>query len=269
MRRRKTMLADPSDLAAFAEALADAARAEALRWRRAEWAVEDKSGGGAFDPVTSADRGVERVMRELIAARWPDHAIHGEEFGAADTGARYCWSLDPIDGTRSFICGLPTWTVLIALLDHGRPVLGVIDAPRLNERFVGHGDVAELVSASGRTRIRTSPCRALQEARLSTTDPYLFSAEERAGFERLRERVRLTRYGLDAYAYARLSAGDLDLIIESGLAPHDMNALLPVITAAGGAWSNWRGGRDLSEGKLITAASATLLDQALGRLIAG
>ena len=251
---------------AFAEELADAARAEALRWSEADWAVENKGGGGAFDPVTNADRAVERVVRDLIEERWPDHAIEGEEFAAKETSSRYRWSLDPVDGTRSFICGLPSWTVLIALLDEGRPVVGVIDAPRLGERFVGHGDVAEFVAASGRSGLRTSQCRALDEARLSTTDPYLFSPEDRIGFERVRERARLTRYGLDGYAYGRLAAGDLDLVVESGLAPHDMNALLPVVTAAGGKVSNWLGGTDFSQGKLVAAASAELLDQAVSLL---
>jgi histidinol phosphatase-like enzyme (inositol monophosphatase family) len=262
-------LADLPDFAAFAETLADAARAETLRWSRAEWAVEDKGGGGAFDPVTAADRAVERVIRGLIEAQWPDHGIQGEELGAKETASPYCWSLDPIDGTRAFICGLPSWTVLIALLDEGRPVVGIIDAPRLAERFIGHGDIGERVTESGRTRLKTSGCRALREARLSTTDPYLFSPEERAGFDRVRERIRLTRYGLDAYAYGRLAAGDLDLIVESGLAPHDINALLPMVTAAGGAFSNWLGGGGLAEGKLVVAASAELLDQALACLASG
>lgn len=255
-----------SIFAAFAEELADAARAEALRWSEADWAVADKGGAGVFDPVTNADRAVERVVRGLIEERWPDHGIEGEEFGVKETPSRYRWSLDPIDGTRSFICGLPTWTVLIALLDEGRPVVGVIDAPCLGERFVGYGAVAALVAASGRFRLRTSECRSLGDARLSTTDPYLFPTGDRDGFERIRERARLTRYGLDGYAYARLAAGDLDLIIESGLAPHDINALVPVVTAAGGAVGNWSGGQDLSDGKVIASATKQLLDEAVALL---
>jgi inositol-phosphate phosphatase / L-galactose 1-phosphate phosphatase / histidinol-phosphatase len=145
-------LGDLSAYAAFAEELADAARQEALRWGQAEWAVEDKGGGAAFDPVTRADRAVERVMRDLIAARWPEHGIEGEEFGANTSSGRYRWSLDPIDGTRSFICGLPSWTVLIALLEEGRPVVGVIEAPRLGERFVGYGEMAQLITELPRER---------------------------------------------------------------------------------------------------------------------
>lgn len=249
--------------AAFAEILADAARGEALRWREGEWDVRDKSEGGAFDPVTRADRETERVMRALIEARLPDHGIEGEEFGARPAAGPYSWSLDPIDGTRAFICGLPTWTILIALLEHGRPILGVIDAPRLGERFVGYGEVAELVTSTRRAPLRTSQCRALDEARLSTTDPYLFSPAEHEGFDRVRRACRLTRFGLDGYAYGRLASGDLDLIIESGLAPHDLNALLPVVAAAGGATSDWAGGADYAQGRLVAAASPQLLEAGL------
>jgi myo-inositol-1(or 4)-monophosphatase len=256
-------LTELSVFAAFAEELADAARAEALRWSDGEWALEDKGGAAEFDPVTNADRAVEQVIRGLIEERWPDHAIEGEEFGAKESSSRYRWSIDPIDGTRSFICGLPSWTVLIALLDEGHPVLGVIDAPRLSERFIGHGEVAEWATTSSRTALRTSRCSALSEARLSTTDPYLFSEHERVAFDRVREQVRLTRYGLDGFAYGRLAAGNLDLVIESRLAPHDMNALIPVVTAAGGKVSNWLGGSDFSDGKLVAAASAELLDEAV------
>lgn len=255
-----------SVFAVFAEELADAARQEALRWSQADWTVEDKSGGGVFDPVTRADRAVERVLRDLIEERWPDHGIEGEELDAKDGSSRYRWSLDPIDGTRSFICGLPTWTVLIALLDDGQPIVGVIDAPRLGERFVGWKETGLLIDASGHRPLRTSQCKSLAEARLSTTDPYLFPPHERTGFERVRERVRLTRYGLDGYAYGRLAAGGLDLVVESGLAPHDMNALLPVVTAAGGKVSDWNGGSDLSQGQLVAAASSELLEQAVSLL---
>ena len=259
-------MTEPSAFAAFAEELADAARSEALRWSEGGWGVEDKGAGGTFDPVTDADRAVERVVRQMIERRWPDHGITGEEFGATESASRYVWSLDPIDGTRAFICGLPSWTVLIALLEDGDPVVGVIDAPRLGERFVGWGETGHLIDASGRKPLRTSGCQRLGEARLSTTDPYLFPPDGRAAFEGVRERVRLTRYGLDGYAYGRLASGNLDLVIESGLAPHDMNALLPVVKAAGGNVSNWHGGSDLSQGQLVAAASSELLEQAVSLL---
>jgi histidinol phosphatase-like enzyme (inositol monophosphatase family) len=250
------------ELIAFTERLADTARAETLpRWSSG-CGAEDKSGGRDYDPVTEADREAERAMRALIEAEFPDHGISGEEFGERPARGRHGWSLDPIDGTRSFVCGLPTWVTLIALLEDGAPVLGLIDVPRLGERYLGHGNVASL---DGRP-IRTSGCARLAEARLSTTDPFLFDPAGTAGFERLRKAARTTRYGHDGYGYARVAAGTLDLVVESGLKPHDYNALVPVVRGAGGAIGNWQGGEDLSEGKVVAAASRALYDEAVSLL---
>ena len=242
-------------LAAFASSLADAARAVTLG--AADRAAEDKSGGGAYDPVTAADREAERTIRALIEAVHPDHGIAGEELPDKVGGGRFVWSLDPIDGTRAFICGLPSWTTLIGLLDEGEPVVGLIDAPALDERYLGF---------AGAQGLKASDCRALREARASTTDPYLFAGAEAEGFERLRRSTRLTRYGLDAYAYARLAAGSIDLVAESGLKPHDYNALIPVVRAAGGVIGNWRGEADFSEGRVLAAATQELFDEAVGVL---
>ena len=197
--------------AAFASRLADAARAVTLA--AADHEVEDKSKGGVFDPVTEADREAELAMRALIEADYPEHGIAGEEHEDRPARCGHSWSLDPIDGTRSFICGLPSWTTLIALLEDGAPILGLIDAPRLDERYIGDGKHAWLNGEP----IRTSACRKLGEARLSTTDPFLFVGGEAAGFERLRRAARVARYGLDAFGYARLAAGAIDLVAESGL----------------------------------------------------
>ena len=247
----------------FAESLGDAARAVALGWLEAGEAAEDKNEGGAFDPVTEADRGAERAMRALIEARFPDHGICGEEYDAKPARGPWNWSLDPIDGTRAFICGMPGWTVLIALLHDGAPVLGVIDAPRMDERYVGVGGRGELVSGGTRSRLCVSGCARLGQARLSTTDPYLVLGDEAEAWERVRRSVRLTRYGFDAYAYARLAAGWIDLVIESGLKPHDYNALVPVVRAAGGVIGGWEGTGDLSGGRVVAAASQALYDEAV------
>jgi histidinol phosphatase-like enzyme (inositol monophosphatase family) len=242
----------------FAESLADAARAETLdRWRRG-CAAEGKADGQGFDPVTEADRGAERAMRALIEAAFPDHGIFGEEYGDRPARGRWAWSLDPVDGTRSFICRLPTWTTLIAFLEDGRPVLGLIDAPVLDERYIGWGDQAWL----GDERLRTSECATLAEARVSTTDPYLF--EDIAIWERVRREARTTRYGHDGYGYACLAAGGLDLVIECGLKPHDYNALVPVVRGAGGWIGDWSGGEDFSGGSVIAAASRALYEEAVG-----
>src|SRR5258708_11120446 len=225
-------------LIAFAEELADAARRETLgRW--ASGCVAEDKGDGIFDPVTEADRQGERAMRELIHARYPDHGVSGEEWGDEAGVGRWSWSLDPVDGTRSFMCGLPTWTTLIALLDEGAPVLGVIDAPVLDETYVGFGDEAWMLCKGERSPLRVSACARLSEARLSTTDPFLL--DDGLAFDRVRRAARVTRYGHDGYAYARLAAGSLDLVIESGLKPHAYNALIPVLPVPAGPTGTWPG----------------------------
>jgi histidinol phosphatase-like enzyme (inositol monophosphatase family) len=254
------------DFAEFACALADAARVVTLAAAMKPGTVEDKTGGAGFDPVTEADRGAEKAMRALIEYRFPNHGIAGEEFADRPARGRHVWSLDPIDGTRSFICGLPSWTTLIALLEDGAPVLGLIDAPRLGERYLGFGEEALLIAADGQRPLATSDCRRLAEARFSTTDPYLFAGLEAEAFERLRRKARLTRFGHDAYGYARLTGGSVDLVVESGLKPHDFNALIPVVRGAGGVIGDWEGGTDFSGGRLVAAATQDLFDEAVAAI---
>jgi myo-inositol-1(or 4)-monophosphatase len=257
---------DFNELTRFAHRLADAARSDSIwRWRDG-CRVDGKSGGIDFDPVTDADREAERALRRLIEAEYPAHGIAGEEFPDRPAQGPYTWSLDPVDGTRSFICRLPNWVTLIALLEEGRPVIGLIDAPCLGERYVGTGAEGRFFSSEGEAALRGSGCTRLDEARLSTTDPYLFAGEEKTAFERLRGQVRTTRYGHDGYAYARLAAGSLDLVVESLLKPHDYNALIPVVRAGGGVIGDWRGGEDFSDGKVIAAASRELYEAAVGEM---
>jgi histidinol phosphatase-like enzyme (inositol monophosphatase family) len=261
------MVPDPKTFRQFAHTLADAARTVTLAHRPAGAEVADKNAGGLFDPVTEADRKAERVLRGLIEARFPDNGISGEEFPDRPGSDDLSWSLDPIDGTRSFICGLPTWTTLIALLQNGRPILGVIDAPRLGERYLGLGDDAVMTASDGtETRLKVSGCTRLAQARLATTDPFLFEGAEAEGFERVRRGSMTQRYGQDAYAYARLASGTIDLVIENQLKPHDYNALIPVIRGAGGVVTDWRGGEDFEGGRVAAAATRELLDEALALL---
>lgn len=244
----------------FALELARSARAETLpRWSSG-CDVEDK-GSGPFDPVTVADREAERLMRSMIHERFPSHGVTGEEWPDQPAAGPLSWSLDPIDGTRSFICRLPTWTTLIALLEERAPVLGLIDAPALDETYVGGGDGAWMICKNERQPIRSSGCTRLSEARFSVTDPFLCGPPAEV-LEIIRTRVRVTRYGHDAYAYARLAAGSIDLVIESGLKPHDYNALIPLITAAGGHVGNWRSGEKSSEGQILAAATRELYEEA-------
>lgn len=247
----------------FALELARAARAETLsRWRNC--APADDKGTNVFDPVTDADREAERVMRELIHERFADHGVGGEEFGETGGTSNWAWSLDPVDGTRSFICGLPNWTTLIALLDSSTPALGVIDAPALNETYVGHGDEAWIICRGQRAALRTSTCASVADARLSTTDPFLF--KDTGAFDRTRSHAKLTRYGHDGYAYARLAAGTIDLVVESELKAHDYNALIPLVRAAGGYIGDWHGGTDFMLGQVIAAATRELYDEAVAIL---
>ena len=254
----------PAELIAFVEELAQAARGETLhRWLDAV-AAEDKGAGG-YDPVTAADREAERVIREIIHERYPDHGITGEEWPDEPGSSSYRWSLDPVDGTRSFICQLPNWVTLIGLLHDERPALGLIDAPCLDEVYVGFGNEAGIVRKGERAPIRTSGCKQLADVRLSTTDPFILAEGSLDAFLRLQTSVRTTRYGHDGYAYARLAAGSLDLVVESGLKPHDYNALIPVVRGAGGTIGDWRGGDDFTRGgKVIAAASRELYDEAVG-----
>ncbi|MDP9087076.1 MAG: inositol monophosphatase family protein [Pseudomonadota bacterium] len=227
----------------------------------------DKSVEGvAYDPVTEADRSVERALRSMIGARFPLDGIVGEEFGADRPKAKRVWSLDPIDGTRQLVCGLPCWTVLVALVEDGVPIGGMIDAPRLGELVVGDGQRALMLEPAGPRELRTSGVARLAEARLSTTDPYLFGTDAAKRFARLRKAARLTRFGLDGYAYARLAAGTIDLVAEAGLKPHDWQALVPVIRGAGGIVGNWDGGDELSAGEILAGASQALFDEAVAVL---
>jgi myo-inositol-1(or 4)-monophosphatase len=258
----------PADALPFALRLAEAARAQTLpRFASGGCLPEDKSGGAAYDPVTEADREGELAIRRLIEAEHPDHGISGEEFGLREGRGEWSWSLDPVDGTRAFVFGLPTWTTLIALLEDGRPVTGIIDTPVLGELYLGTPSGAWLIRDGGqRAALAASGCARLAEARLTTTDPALFDEAGLEAFVRIREQCRLVRYGLDAYGYARLAAGTIDLVVEAGLKPHDYNALIPVVREAGGMISDWRGGQDYEGGQVVAAASEALLEAALERL---
>ena len=221
---------------------------------RAEHGLENKAAKG-FDPVTRADRDAETAIRREIAARFPDHGVVGEEHGSDRPDAEFVWVLDPVDGTRAFVAGLPVWTTLIALRFQGSPVLGLIAQPYLREFYVGtpvYG--SRLVTPDGEHRLEVRSQAALTEAVLMTTDTDLFAPAEAAAFAQVRAAARLTRLGCDAYAYAQLAAGWVDLVVESGLQSWDAEALVAVIEGAGGLVCDWRGERLGREGGQIAAA---------------
>ncbi len=264
-------LEDPKlqhDLIATAHALADVARAATLRYFRAPDLAADNKLTEGFDPVTAADREAEAGMRAVLAERRPDDAILGEEYGTKSGTSGLIWVLDPVDGTRAFVAGTPTWGVLIAVGDDHGPRLGVIDQPFIGERFVGGFGMAEVAGPQGRRALATRAPRPLEDAILFTTFPEVGSEIERAAFEAVADRVQLTRYGLDCYAYALIAAGQIDLVIEAELAPYDIQGPLAVIEAAGGIVTDWRGGSAQNGGRVLAAANAEIHAAALDILSA-
>lgn len=255
-----------TDLFETAIALADAARPETLRhFRTAGLSVDNKQDGG-FDPVTQADRATEKVMRAELAKRRPDDGILGEEFGTTEGTTGLTWVLDPIDGTRGYMSGTPTWGVLIAVSDADGPKLGVIDQPFIGERFVGGLGQAWSEGPQGRQALKTRAPRPLSQSILFTTFPEVGSAPERDGFNAVAKRAQLVRYGCDCYAYALLALGQIDLVIEAGLNPYDIHAPIAVVQAAGGVVTNWQGGPAHPGGRVIAAANAEIHAEALATL---
>lgn len=250
------MLASHADLLATAHELADAAAAAVRPHFRSNLSIENKHGEGGFDPVTAADRAAEIAIREKLAERFPDHAILGEEFAgspnAASQTSAYRWVIDPIDGTRAFILGLPTWGTLIGVEENGKPVVGLMDQPILGDRFWSDGKMSRLRQADGSERTLQARRAPLAAAQLSTTSPELFAPGfEQAAFAAVRQRVRACRFGGDCYAYALLAAGLIDVVMEAGLQPYDIIALVPIIEAAGGVVTTWDGGPASAGGRII------------------
>lgn len=247
----------------FAVDLAREAARVSLPYFRGAYEETDKGGSGGFDPVTQADREAEAAIRRLIAARYPDHGVIGEEYGEDRPDADQVWILDPIDGTRAFIAGLPLWTNLIALRREGRPTVGVIGQPCLDEIFLGGPAGARLLKGGTESPLAARACPRLTDAVIATTDPDLFTGAELGAWTQVRAAARLARLGCDGYAYAMVAAGKIDLVAESGLKIWDWSALVPVIEAAGGAVSNWRGETPDGSGQILAVGDLGVRDQAL------
>ena len=254
------------DFAAFVDQLAGAAGETILPFFRTALSVSDKGGPGAFDPVTAADHAAETVMRGLIRRQFPDHGIVGEEYGAERAEAEYVWFLDPIDGTKSFISGMPAWGTLIALTRFGVPVFGLMDQPFTRERFSGDGGRAHYRGPTGERDLRVRACADLAKAVLFTTSPLLMNTHDRETFGRVEAAVRLSRYGGDCYAYCMLAAGHVDLVIETELKPHDVLPLMPIITGAGGVITSWENGPAHGGGRIVAAGDPRLHAQALAAI---
>jgi histidinol-phosphatase len=251
------------DFAAFVDQLA-AVSGETIRpFFRTALGVENKSRSGGFDPVTAADRAAEAAMRALIKTTFPEHGILGEEFDAERPDAEYVWVLDPIDGTKSFICGMPAWGTLIALTRRGEPIYGMMHQPFTSEHFTGDGSAASYRGPAGDRALRTRACAELKGAVLLTTSPLLMREADRQCFGRVEGAVRLSRYGGDCYAYCMLAAGQVDLVIETELKPYDVLPLIPIIEGAGGVITSWENGRPHGGGRVIAAGDRRVHAQAM------
>jgi histidinol phosphatase-like enzyme (inositol monophosphatase family) len=249
-----------------AEAIADAGAAASLPLFRSRGLVADNKADGGFDPVTAADRAAEQAMRAVLERERPQDAILGEEFAPRAGSSGFTWVLDPIDGTRAFMTGAASWGVLVALDDGAGPVLGLIDQPHTRERFMGGLGRAALRRDGRETPIAVRPCAALADAILYTTFPEIGTPDERAAFEAVRDAVRLTRYGLDCYAYALVAIGQVDLVIEAGLKAYDIQGPQAVIEAAGGIVTDWSGGPAHAGGRVLAAGDRRVHAAALEKL---
>ncbi len=257
---------EQTDIIAVAAELADAARLATLLHFRSEGLTADNKEAERFDPVTVADRLSETRMREILARRRPSDGVLGEEFGRVEGTSGLTWVLDPIDGTRGYLSGTPTWGVLISVRDAGGPIYGLIDQPYIQERFEGGFGRAEVNGPMGRQALKTRGPRALSEAILFTTFPEVGTAEEGAAFRRVAAKARLVRYGMDCYAYALIAAGQIDLVIEAGLQAYDVQAPIAVIEAAGGIVTDWQGRPCHDGGQVLAAANAAIHAEALALL---
>jgi len=256
----------PDEFLGLAGRLAEAGRAVARQYFRQGLAVEDKADES---PVTRADREAETAMREIIAAAYPGHGVHGEEFGIENPGAEFVWVLDPIDGTKRFITGNPLFGCLVALLQGGRPILGLIDMPVLGERWLGAaGHATTFTDENGTREARVRPCAGLGGATVLATSPDMFQGADAAAFRRLHDAAKLTLYGGDCFNYGLLASGFADIVIEARLAPYDHLAHAPIIAGAGGIMTDWQG-RPTSletDGRVICAGDRRCHDLAISLL---
>ncbi len=238
-----------------------AAKAILPHFRQAALSPDDKTGDavGEFDPVTVADKGAEMAIRELIEKERPDDAILGEEFGQKQgtSGAR--WVIDPIDGTRAFIAGMPTWGTLIGYHDGAKPIVGIMDQCFVGDRFLGWPGGAALVREGKTTMLKTRACPKLSDAIFACTTPELFtSPREQTAYDTLLRETRMLRLGTDCYAYALLAHGLIDIVLEAGLKPFDIQALIPIVEGAGGVITSWDGGSAEDGGQVLATGDAAL-----------
>lgn len=242
---------------------AEAAASKTLPMFRTPMKIDNKLDEG-FDPVTEADRAAEMAIRQIIVDRFPDHAIIGEEWENKQSDSPYTWIIDPIDGTRAYMSGVPVWGTLIGVTYEGKAIAGLMDQPFTGETYLASAGQAELIHKGKATKLHVSTTTDLDTAIFFTTDPTLFSKPgQRQAFDAVQTKSRLTRYSCDCYAYTLLAAGHVDLIIEPAMNTYDIAALVPIIENAGGVVSTWDGNRAEAGGNIIAAATPQLRDAAL------
>jgi histidinol phosphatase-like enzyme (inositol monophosphatase family) len=247
-------------LTAFALELAAASARETLGRFRTAMDVETKASSD-WDPVTEADRSAERVMRALIEARYPSHGILGEEFPAKPALDDFTWILDPVDGTRAFVIGMPTWATLIGLYHKNQPLLGVMDQPYVGDTYYGNPAGAWLCHNGKTTPLKIASASTLRNAKIGTTTPHRYHGEDEKNFRHLREKATLVRYGGDAYFFSLVAQGMLDVAMDPGLQVYDIAALIPIIKGAGGVVGTWDGTDPAAGGNIIAASSSELLNE--------
>jgi histidinol phosphatase-like enzyme (inositol monophosphatase family) len=249
------------ELTAFALHLADSAAREILPHFRKNVPVDVKA-AETWDPVTEGDRAGERAIRHLIEKHYPTHGIVGEEYGTKTGTSGLTWILDPVDGTRAFVIGLPTWATLIALYDDGQPVLGVMCQPFVGDTFYGHTEGAWLNHRGNVQSIKVAPARKLADCLGGTTSPHLYKGEDAIAFENLRSKMKSMRYGLDCYSFSLMAAGHLDVAMDPVLQIYDIAALIPIMEGAGGVVSTWTDNDPRMGGNVLAASSQSLFDEA-------
>ena len=264
---------NPEQLQQFTETaynLVQEAGRIALQYFRQPLTVENKLSGTDFDPVTEADKAVERHIREGLAQTFPGHTLEGEEFGISQGDSDYHWIIDPIDGTRAFMTGVPGWGILLGLRQGDQNVLGMMHQPFLGETYIGSGvgddRLGELRTAAAVHPLIARATDEIEQACLYSTHPDMFSVVELAAYQRVAEQVKLMRYGGDCYSYCMLALGQIDLVVESGLQRYDIMPLIPVVEAAGGVVTSWEGGDASAGGQVVAAANRELHEKALGLL---
>ncbi|RJF92781.1 histidinol-phosphatase [Noviherbaspirillum saxi] len=258
----RSIAADLQSVVQLAHSFADTAGAMSMQWFRTRLDIDTKADAS---PVTIVDQEVERLLRASIGEHFPTHGILGEEHGRDRIDAEYVWVVDPIDGTRSFITGSPLWGTLLALLRQGRPQVGMIDMPALEERWVG---CAGQPTRFNGVDCHTSGCTRLDQARVYATSPDAFTATEWAAFDAVSRAAQMRRFGGDCHSYGLLASGHVDLVIEAELQPYDYLALVPIVEGAGGVITDWRGKalNIRSDGRVVAAATPELHHQVISQL---